>query len=354
MIASSFLFALMALIVKLLGRFGPFELVFWRSVIMFPSTLGLMWYRGIYPWGESGQRFFFILRGTAGFFFMGTYYFSIQQLALGDAVVITYTSPVLTAIVAAVLLNEPLELLDLAGSLLCMVGVVLVSQPSFIMTYFGAHPVPMPVAGVAGALCSAMFATSVSILLRYRKDLNPLVSTNYFAIVGIFTSPFFMLAFGEPWVVPDRVSEWFLMIPLALLSVFGQILMNIGLQRESAGKATVMNYIQVVFANLFQITLLHEETDRLKVSGAALIASWGAIALFKDARSKGVDQSKALDSDLLSSSPVGRSSSSFLASKDEPSPSDVVRRGSSTLMAATDSLGGSESSVTHQNSFHAG
>jgi len=196
----------------------------------------------------------------------------------------------------------------------------------------------MPVAGVAGALCAAMFATSVSILLRSRTDLNPLVSTNYFAIVGIFISPVFMLVFGEPWIVPDRASEWILMIPLAWLSVFGQILMNIGLQRESAGKATVMNYIQVVFANLFQITLLHEETDRLKVAGAVLIASWGVIALIKDARSKKVDQSKA----------------SLLATGDESSQPSTVRRGTSAIMIAIDSLGASENSVTHQNSFHGG
>lgn len=338
MIGSSFLFAVMALIVKLLGRFGPFELVFWRSVIMFPTTLGMIRYKRLYPWGKPEQRFFLVLRGTAGFFFMGAYYFSIQQLPLSDAVVITYTSPVLTVIAAAVFLKEPLELLDFAGSLLCMTGVVLVSQPSFIMTFFGAQPVPMPAAGVAGALCSAMFATSVYILLRYRKDLDALVSTLYFAIVGIIISPVFMLIFGEPWIMPDRASEWVLMIPLALLSVFGQALMNIGLQRESAGKATVMNYLQVVFANLFQITLLHEETDRLKVLGAVLIASWGVIALVKDARSKKVDESKE----------------PFLASEDVPSQPDLVRRGTSALMIAIDSLADSENSVTHQKSFHAG
>lgn len=48
---------------------------------------------------------------------------------LSDAVVITYTSPVLTALAAALLLREPWGGLDALGSLLSMLGVLLIVKP---------------------------------------------------------------------------------------------------------------------------------------------------------------------------------------------------------------------------------
>ena len=43
-----------------------------------------------------------------------------------------------------------------------------------------------------------------------------------------------------------------------------------------------MNYSQVVFAFVFQTTLLHEPTDPLSIAGSVMIATWGVIALVKD------------------------------------------------------------------------
>lgn len=50
---------------------------------------------------------------------------------LSDAVVITYTSPVLTALAAALLLREPWGGLDALGSLLSMLGVLLIVKPGY-------------------------------------------------------------------------------------------------------------------------------------------------------------------------------------------------------------------------------
>uniref|UniRef100_A0A7S4Q6Z8 EamA domain-containing protein n=1 Tax=Alexandrium monilatum TaxID=311494 RepID=A0A7S4Q6Z8_9DINO len=285
MIGSALLFSVMALLVKCLPRFGTFELVFWRSVFMSLGSLVMLAASGVSPLGLPGTRLLLSVRGVAGFGFMGGFYYAIKLLPLSDAVVITYTSPVITAVAAALLLKEPFEKIDMVGSLLCMTGVVMISKPSSVMSLFGAPTQPLPARGVCAAICSALFSTSVYILLRYGKDLHPIVSVNYFAVAGVFIAPAFCAAFGEPWVWPEG-AEWLQLFLLAWLSIAGQALMNVGLSLESAGKATAMNYVQVVFAYVFQIFLLHERSDVLSVVGAALIASWGAIAVVKDARQK--------------------------------------------------------------------
>ena len=48
---------------------------------------------------------------------------------------ITYTSPVLTALAAALLLREPWGTLDAVGSVLSMLGVLLIVKPGKALKY---------------------------------------------------------------------------------------------------------------------------------------------------------------------------------------------------------------------------
>jgi len=249
---------------------------------MFLGTMVFLLSKRMNPLGPEGSRAILTIRGIAGFGFMSTYYFAIKTLPLSDAVVITYTSPVITGVVAALILGEKWGRLDALGSLLCLGGVVLISKPSFLMRLMGVTVPPPPLSGTLGALGAALFSSSVYILLRYAGHLSPMVSVNYFAFVGMVLSPIFSYAQGEGCTMPAGVA-WLQLILLAVLSIIGQALQNIGLALESAGKATAMNYVQVVFAYLFQVVAFHTPSDNLSLVGTVFIASWGGIAFVKEA-----------------------------------------------------------------------
>lgn len=131
MLGGSFCFSLMALVAAELGsgkaaphKFEPFELVFWRSLFMLVITLSSSAIKGIPPLGPSctRTRFILIFRGLCGVGFMATYYYSLAVLPMSDAVVLTYTSPVLTALSATLFLGEVWHSLDFLGSALCLTG----------------------------------------------------------------------------------------------------------------------------------------------------------------------------------------------------------------------------------------
>lgn len=131
MLGGSFCFSLMALVAAELGsgraaphKFEPFELVFWRSLFMLMITLSSSAIKGIPPLGPSctRTRFILIFRGLCGVGFMATYYYSLAVLPMSDAVVLTYTSPVLTALSATLFLGEVWHSLDFLGSALCLTG----------------------------------------------------------------------------------------------------------------------------------------------------------------------------------------------------------------------------------------
>mmetsp|Transcript_3229 Transcript_3229/g.9281 ORF Transcript_3229/g.9281 Transcript_3229/m.9281 type:complete len:305 (-) Transcript_3229:105-1019(-) len=249
------------------------------------GTMAMLAYKGTNPLGPPGAAGILTLRGIAGFGFMSAFYYAIKTLPLSDAVVITYTSPVITGVGAALLLGEAWGLLDAVGSVLCLCGVVLISKPSFIMGFFGVTEPPPPFFGTLGALASALLSSSVYLLLRKAKHLDPIVSVNYFALAGLVLSPIFSQLQGEPFVMPKGIA-WLQLALLAWLSIVGQALMNVGLAHETAGKATAMNYVQVVFAYLFQIYIFHHHSDVLSIIGAAMIVSWGAVALVKESLTK--------------------------------------------------------------------
>ena len=80
--------------------------------------------KGVAPLGPkvTSTRLILIFRGLCGVGFMATYYYSLAVLPMSDAVVLTYTSPVLTALAATVFLGETWHSLDFLGSALCLTG----------------------------------------------------------------------------------------------------------------------------------------------------------------------------------------------------------------------------------------
>lgn len=287
MLMGAFLFSVMALMVKYLKDFGTYELVFWRSLFMSFMTLAYIAVKGIPIWGPEGKACMLIIRGLLGYGFMVGYYYAIEVLPLADAVVINYTMPVITAIGAAIFLKEKWEKLDALGSVLCFTGVLLVSKPAFVFQLFGEKVHELPPAGVFGALSAAVMSSGVYLMVRMLRGTHPVIFVNYFALVGVVMGPICMQVFGEEWVWPKENKQWGMLILLALVSVIGQGLMNVGLSMETAAKATAMNYIQVVFAAIFQYYLFGVGMDTMSICGCTLIAMWGVIALLKESVGKG-------------------------------------------------------------------
>lgn len=282
MLAGAVFFAIMALMVKYLTQFGTYELVFWRSLLMAVGSIGASYINGVNPLGPRKQWVLLTLRGILGFAFMVGYYYAIKRLNLEDAVVFNYTMPVITGIGGALLLGERWELVDACGTLLCFTGIILVSKPAFIWEWFGAEPKPLPVDGVAAAFVGAFTSAGVYLMVRMLKKTNALVFVNYFAVVGVVLGAFFSRIMGETWIWPNDVITWAKLVSLAILSILGQVVRNMGLALVPAAKATVMEYVQVVIAAVFQYVLLGKTMDSLEIVGSVMIGSWGMIALLKE------------------------------------------------------------------------
>lgn len=278
MIESAFYFSIMSVLVKLAGKTVPFqEIVLARTAVAFFASIAMLKAKAISPWGNN--RKLLALRGALGFTGLGCFYYSITHLPLADATVIQYTNPVLVALLAALVLGERLTLGVVVSALCCLIGVIMIARPAFL---FGAGTSLPPIA-LAAAITGAVVSSAAYTVVR------KLGSTDH-ALVVVFWFPLVCLPFAIPWALSTgyvpNLTELGILLAVGVVTQAAQVRMTQGLQLETAGRATSMTYLQVVFAFLWGVLLFDEVPEVPAIIGAATVLT-GIILVARSRRLNG-------------------------------------------------------------------
>ncbi|KAA0164781.1 hypothetical protein FNF28_03668 [Cafeteria roenbergensis] len=194
---------------------------------------------------------------------MSLVFVAVTQLPVGDANAIIFTNPVVTAVLAAVVLREAFGWLEGAALLLGFGGVVLVVRPEFLFGPVGPGEAP-------------------------QRDVETLFQLTYPEAVAcavlssLLAACAYLVAFcvGPGLQAPADVLSVAGLLAVGLLGFAGQWLLNNGLMLEKAGPATAMRNLDVVLAFVYQ-AVLGEAVTWWAVSGAAvvcaatLLVAWG-------------------------------------------------------------------------------
>jgi drug/metabolite transporter (DMT)-like permease len=264
MALGAFWFSVMSLLVKVAGqRLPSSQIVFVRAVVTLVLSLALLLHARVRVWGEHHRLL--VLRGLLGFGALSAFYYSLVHLPLAEATVIQYTNPVLTALLAALLLRERMGRAEIACLLLSMLGVMIIARPGFLFGAAGAAiETRLVLIALAGALCSAGAYTTVR---RIGAREHPLVVVFYFPLVTVPA----VLPFVLPvWLWPTP-AEWLALLGVGISTQIAQVNMTKGLQLEPAGRATAVGYLQIVFAAAWGALFFADLPDRWTVTGALLI-----------------------------------------------------------------------------------
>ncbi|MEW5852627.1 MAG: DMT family transporter [Myxococcota bacterium] len=259
---SAFCYSVMSTLVKLCGaRIPSQEIVLARVVVTLVMSVVTLRGLGIRPWGT--QRGWLVARGLVGFGGLSCFYYGITALPLADATVLQYTNPVLTAALAALVLRERMTAHDVVGMVVSLVGVVMVVRPQFL---FGTSS--LDGWAVLVSLAGAVFSAFAYVIVRKLRDTeHPMVIVFYFPLVS--------LPLAIPAAIPSAVwpgpLDWVLLVGVGVATQLAQVFMTRGLHAETAGRATAVSYLQVVFAYVLGILVFHEIPTALSVVGAALI-----------------------------------------------------------------------------------
>lgn len=265
MALSALFFSLMSLWVKLAGRHLPtMELVFARAVVV-SALAALDLRRRRVPVAGPGTGML-LLRGVVGFAALSCFYYSVVHLPLAEATVIHFTNPVFTALIAAGFLGERLRPRELALAVVGLVGVVIMVRP---VGPLSAGAPDLPVVAVGSSLTAALLSAVAYTLVRHLRHHDAMLVVFSFAGLSSLAALPLML----PSFVWPRGAEWLVLLAVGLSTFGGQVFLTLGLQRERAGRATTVGYLQIVFATLWGALVFGQRPGLSTAVGAAVIVA---------------------------------------------------------------------------------
>ncbi len=264
MVAAAFSFSIMSALAKAVGRTIPSqEIVLLRGVFTVALSFGTLRVMGI-PARGSRPRLL-IVRGLFGFAALSAFFYAIVHLPLAAATVIHFTNPVFTALIAAIVLAEPIRLRDSASVVASLTGVVLIARPDFLFGGTGAGLDPL---GVGMALTGAVLSACAYVTVRRLSATeHPLVIVHYFAVVTTLGA----IPTAAPNLVWPSSGAWLGLAGVGLATHVAQFCMTRGLALEPAGRAMAVGYLQIVFAAVWGLLFFSERPDALSAVGAFLI-----------------------------------------------------------------------------------
>jgi len=209
-----------------------------------------------------------VLRGTAVAVATVGFFAAISVMPLVAATAITFTSPMLTALLAAVVLGEPARRETWLASLLAFAGVLILLRPNFLAVGWAAL---LP-------LCAALGMSVMMIANQRVAGRASALAMQFF--IAVFALPVLLIAAlgfhlsGTALFQLDWPS-WSVVFRCALVALFASsahLLIYLGTSRAGAATIAPMTYVQLLVATLLGWALFGDHPDPFSVLGGALIA----------------------------------------------------------------------------------
>lgn len=211
------------------------------------------------------------VRGFGVAFSATTFFTAVQIMPIAEATAISFTSPMVTALLAAALIGEPMRRETWIASLVAFAGVLIVLRPNFVA--IGPAAV-LPLFAAMGM--SLLIIGNRAVLGRgsaLSMQVNVAIFATLFLLVFTLIGHFSGLAILHVGMPPGIVVAKSAMIAFTGSSAHALIYMA----TSRAGAATVapMTYFQLIMAGFYGWLLFHESPDATALMGAAIIVGAG-------------------------------------------------------------------------------
>ncbi|KAJ7475135.1 hypothetical protein B0H11DRAFT_2034262 [Mycena galericulata] len=306
--AAGAMFSLVNVAVKMVQELGESvstaELIIVRMAITWICSVAYMLVQNVpHPFlGPEGVRVLLVFRGLTGFVGMSSVYVSLNYLSLSDVTVLSFLVPMCTAMAGSLFLKETFTRREALAGLCSLFGVVLIARPDFL---FGSPNGSLPVEGnhrmfaigisLLGVLGSTGAMTSIRAI---GQRAHPMHLLAMFSVQSVIASSLIMLVLRQPVVIPTSLPWLGLLTVIGILAFGGQILLTMGFQRETAGRASMAFYTQIIFASVLERIFFHTVPTILSLLGTSIIMSSAIyVALTKK---KAADAGKPEPGDVVS------------------------------------------------------
>jgi drug/metabolite transporter (DMT)-like permease len=277
-IVSTVLFALMSVLVRWVGdKFPVGQVVFFRSACaLLPVLVVYAWRRELMAAVRTGRPFGHLGRGMISVCGMFLNFAALARLPLVDATAISFASPLITVIFAALLLKEDVRIFRWSAVVVGFVGVLVMLWPYLDLV----GKMTASTATTVGALCAlaSAFTNAGSVIQTRRLTDSETTSSIVFyfslicAIAGLATWPF-------GWETPSA-GELVALISIGVLGGLSHIILTESYRYAPASVVAPFDYLAMLWAFLFgfavfgEIPTIHVYIGSIIVAGAGLFVIW--------------------------------------------------------------------------------
>ncbi|NCO22638.1 MAG: DMT family transporter [Rhodobacterales bacterium] len=246
-------------IVKALGLgYPPTQLVFLRAMVGLILLAPWLW-RGRALFGRIEDKAIHMLRVALSIITLTASFYAIARLPFATFTAMNFTRPIVTMVLAALVLRETIGKARWAAAAVALVGVVIAVNPD-----------ALPAGNGLPALALAILAGSAAVIATRRLRAAPtlVLMGLYTAGLALFTGPVAALSW-QP-IAPGHL------LPLLSIGVFAQAAQICFLRAHFHGEAgflSVLGYLSLIFSGLVGYFVFDEVPTPAFALGAALVVA---------------------------------------------------------------------------------
>ncbi|XP_017253740.1 uncharacterized protein LOC108223821 isoform X3 [Daucus carota subsp. sativus] len=239
---SSFIYCLMELFADLFSvqPIPLFEIAFARCTVM--AIISFVWLKksGYPVFGPANVRKLLVSRAVVGYISLMSFIYCMQRLPLSQAIVLSFTTPIMASVAARFILHEKIKIAELGG------GMVKVGQASDSIV----RETDQTYGLVIGLFSSVLGGISYCLVRAGAKASDqPVLTVFSFAVFASPSAAICTFAFQE-FVMPGFYS-FILMVIMGLLALFAEIFLARGLQLEKTSKIANVQYLEAALSQIW-------------------------------------------------------------------------------------------------------
>jgi len=224
--------------------------------------------------GPKSLRKYLVWRSILYWAGVVCYWEALTMLEIGDATSFVYSSPIFSGIIAFTWLKEPFRWSYLVFTGVNVIGLLLISKPSFLFNDSRA----ISTTGILLALIAAFFIGSLGPLVRKSKGAH-WVTVELFAHVSsaFFLTPMLLIIkkVSTGVLIPSTPVPWIHILLVSICGFSGLACHTIAYQYAQASTGSLLMYVEIPLAYFLQVVVFGHSVDSFSVCGCVCIVTSG-------------------------------------------------------------------------------
>ena len=212
-----------------------------------------------------------LLRGLSVAVATICFFSAIALMPLAEATAITFTSPMITALLAALILKDPAGRGTIIASMVAFAGVLLILRPNFAVLGWAAL---LPLGSAVGMACliignRAVAGKGSALLMQFLIAVIAAPILTVAALAGHLSGVPSLHIPPPDWTIIAKICA------VAISASTAHWLIYLGTTKASAADIAPMTYIQLLVAMVLGILVFGDWPDALSLFGSAIIIGAG-------------------------------------------------------------------------------